>query len=193
MRMNQALLEHGYSCEISPLFLDLEGGREREIDLIASKRIGNINVHFVIECKQSLLDKWVFICTRSNSGRFYFCVKHLPSVAIEVLRDKELFSHFHAFDPRTPVAHNYLCYSVANNKKGETLQIDECVHKLPKALADLASRAKGGRHLFFPVALYSGQIFAVTYTGKLIVEERSLVSYFVSFGSDAYKRVSSPP
>jgi hypothetical protein len=55
MRMNELFLKLGYACEINSSFRDLEGDTEREIDLVASKLCNkDINLHFVIECKQSL-------------------------------------------------------------------------------------------------------------------------------------------
>jgi hypothetical protein len=174
--------------KIGSSFLDLEGDTEREIDIIASRLVNDISVHFVIECKQSVLDKWVFICTKGNSNRFYYSVKHFPHIDLDILKEKKLFSHFHTLDFKVPLAHNYICYSVATNKKTDHLQIDECVHKLPKALVDFASRAQGGNHIFLPVALFSGQIFAVTYKGSLVVEETPFLEYYKSFRSDAYRR-----
>lgn len=102
--------------------------------------------------------------------------------------EKRLFANFHVFDHKMPLGHNYLCYTIKGDKKTEHNQVDECVHKLPKALLDIASRVNGGRHLFFPVALFAGQIFAVWYQGKLIVEEVPFLQYFVSFESDVYRR-----
>jgi hypothetical protein len=157
MRANEVFLKAGYATEINDEFLDLEGDTTREIDIIATKLVNAINVHFVIECKQSVTDKWIFICNKTMP-RYYRTVKHLPSVNTDTLKDKKLFAAFHVFDRKIPVAHNYLCYTIKGDKKTEHLQIDECVHKLPKALIDLASRAVGGRHLFFPIALFAGQI-----------------------------------
>jgi hypothetical protein len=188
MRMNEVFLKCGYVCEINSTFRDLEGDTDREIDIVASKLFGNeTTVHFIVECKQSALDKWIFICTKADSARFYYGIKHLPSIPVDVLKDKKLFAHFHNFQREIPLGHNYICYSVATNKKSDHLQIDECIHKLPKALIDVASRVKGGRHLFFPVALFSGQMFAIKYDGSLIVEERPFLQFFKSFRSEAYK------
>lgn len=192
MRMHEAFLKAKYICDIGSSFLDLEGGTEREIDIIASKPINDINVHFVVECKQSVLDKWIFFCTKGNADRFYYSVKHLPSVDVEILKEKGLFSHFHTFNRKVPLAHNYICYSLATGKKADQVQINECVHKLPKALVDLASRAKDGKHIFFPVALFSGQIFAVTYTGSLVVEQPPFLQYYTSFRSDPYRNQPEP-
>jgi hypothetical protein len=192
MRMSEAFFKAGYATEINEEFLDLEGDTLREIDIIASKVVNDINIHFVVECKQSSTDKWIFICHK-RMDRFYFAVKHLPSVAVEVLQEKKLFSGFHTFDHRLmPLAHNYLCYTIEGDKTGKHLQIDECVHKLPKALIDLASRAEGGKHLFFPLALFTGQIFAVFYKGRLVVEERPFLQYYVSFESEIYRRPKQP-
>ena len=168
-------------------FYDLEGDTEREIDLMASKTFSNgVSAHFVIECKQSLLDKWIFICTKS-SKRYYYAVKHLPKADIKILEEKKLFSHFHAFDRKIPLAHNYICYSMATNRKTDHLQIDECVYKLPKAVADFAATVKDGRHLFFPLGLFSGQIFTVRYEESSIVEESPFIQFYTSFQSSAYR------
>jgi hypothetical protein len=71
MRMNELLTKLGYACEINSTFLDLEGDTERESDIIASKRMKNeVDIHFIIECKQSLLDKWVFLHNK-KVDRFY--------------------------------------------------------------------------------------------------------------------------
>jgi hypothetical protein len=187
MRANEVFLKAGYTTDINDDFLDLEGDTVREIDLIATKVVNDVNIHFVVECKQSVTDKWIFICNK-KMPRYYRAVKHLPSVSVETLKEKGLFGDFHVFNPKIPVGHNYICFTIRGDKKAEHIQIDECVHKLPKALLDLASRAAGGRHLFFPVALFSGQIFAVWYRGKLVVEEVPYLQYFVSFETQVYKR-----
>src|SRR5437899_12480390 len=124
---------------------------------------------------------------KGDSGRYHYSVKHRPTVELKVLQDKKLFSHFHIFSSQTPLAHNYICYSVATGKKTDHLQIGECIHKLPKATVDVASRVEAGRHLFFPIGLFSGQLFIVKYSGSLVVEERPFVQFFVRFKSDAYK------
>jgi hypothetical protein len=188
MRMHEIFSKHGYTCDINSSFRDLEGDTEREIDIIAFKRFDNeIIVHFVVECKQSTLDKWIFICTKTDSPRFYYAVKHLPTIPVEILKEKKVFLHFHAFQNDLSLGRNYISYSVATNKKTDHLQIDECVYKLPKALVDVASRVTGGRHLFFPLALFSGQLFSVDYDGALIVKEQSFLQFFKSFKSEAYR------
>ncbi len=192
MRANEVLLKLGYSTEFNDEFLDLEGNTSREIDIVATKVINDINVHFVIECKQSLTDKWIFICNKKML-RFYRAVKHLPSVSVDTLKDKGLFSAFHMFDRKVPIGHNYLCYTIKGDRKAEHLQIDECIHKLPKALIDLASRAQGGRHLFFPIALFSGQMFVVSYRGKLVVTEMPYLQYYVPFTTGVYHREPERP
>jgi hypothetical protein len=180
-------LKAGYDSEINEEFFDLEHRTLREIDIIASKVVNEINVHFVVECKQSATDKWIFICNK-RMPRFHYAVKHLPNLDVEVIQEKKLFSGFHTFDRGVPLGNNYLCYTIAGDKKAEHHQITECVHKLPKALVDLASESEGGKHLFFPVALFSGQIFAVFYKGKLVVEEKPFVQYYVSFETESYRR-----
>src|SRR5258708_10306490 len=187
MRAREKLVKFGYTCDISYSFLDLDGDLERELYIVASKFVNGINVHLVIECKQSLIDKSVFICTKSGSSRYYYGVKHLPQIPQDTIT--ECFKHLHALDFRTPLAHNYIAYSSVTEKKSDNhLPIDECVHKLPKALLDVASYVKGGKHIFFPVTLFAGQLFSVTYKGALKVEERSFLQYYSIFKSRAYRR-----
>jgi hypothetical protein len=111
MRANEAFLKAGYATDINDEFLDLEGDTVREIDIIATKLINGVNVHFVVECKQSLTDKWIFICTK-RMPRYYRAVKHLPGVATAVIKDKKLFADFHVFKATIPVGNNYLCYTI---------------------------------------------------------------------------------
>ena len=186
--MNELFLKSGYSCEIGSMYHDLEGDSDREIDIVATKTVNDqITLHLIVECKQSMMDKWIFLCNRQGSGRYYYALKHLPNVGLEILKEKKLFSNLHIFDRKIPLAYNYICYSHATEKKAASLQIDECVHKLPKALVDFASRIKDGRHIFLPIALFSGQVFAVTYKGDLVVEEKPFLQYFVSFRTESYR------
>jgi hypothetical protein len=187
MRMNEVFTKAEYKTQINDEFLDLEQNTGREIDILATKRVNDIDIHFVVECKQSLTDKWVFICNK-GMPRVYYAIKHLPRINLAAMRIEQPFSRMHYFDRRVPLAYNYLCYTIAGGKKSEHKQIDECVYKLPKALVFKAANAGGGtRHLFFPVALFSGQIFAVAYKGQLIVEEHSFLQYSTPFTSEAYK------
>jgi hypothetical protein len=193
MRMNEVFLKAGYATEINAEFLDLEGDTLREIDIVATKVINDINVHFIVECKQSVTDKWIFICYK-RMPRYYPALKHLPRVPVIVLKKRGLFSSLHTFDRNVPLGSNYLCYSIEgeHEKKAGQLQIKECAHKLPKALVYFASRANGQKHLFFPVALFAGQIFAVLYKDKLIVEERSFLQHYVEFLPEIYRRKPEP-
>jgi hypothetical protein len=191
MRAHEKLLGLGYQCDIGTYFTDLEGDVEREIDIIAEKVINEVHVHLVIECKQSLLDKWIFIANRKKLSRYYYSVKHLPHVEINFIEDG-LFRGLHLFNFKTPLAHNYICYSVETGKKTQHLQIDACVYKLPKAVVDVASHVSNGKHLFFPITLFSGQMFAVSYKGSLLVEERSHLQYQASFKAVDYERTIAP-
>jgi hypothetical protein len=115
-------------------------------------------------------------------------VKHLPQVPVEVMKETRLFDELHLYDRSIPLAHNYICYSHETGKKGNQTQIEECLHKLPKALIDFATRVVEGRHIFLPVALFSGQIFSVSYDGSLIVKERPFLQYYLRFDKPGYVR-----
>ena len=166
MRMHEIFAKNGYTCDINSSFHDLEGDTEREIDIVAIKRFDNeIIVHFVVECKQSALDKWIFICTQTDSPRFYYAVKHLPTIPIEILKGQKVFDPLHTFRKDLLLGRNYISYSVATNKKTDHLQIDGCVYKLPKALVDVASRTTEAGISFFPSHYSPANCFQSTTTG----------------------------
>jgi hypothetical protein len=102
MRTNDVFLRAGYTTLINAEFFDLEKGTLREIDLIASKTVNEVNINFVIECKQSATDKWIFMCNK-RMPRFYRAVKQLPHVDIKVIREKRLFECLPTFDPTVPL------------------------------------------------------------------------------------------
>jgi hypothetical protein len=191
MRVNELLLDSGYKTVISPDFYDLDGSVDREIDIIATKKIKEIDLHLIIECKQSATDKWIFLANKRLPLRIA-TVKHLPKVSTELIHEG-LLDHLH-FDGLAPLCHNYLVYTIdtkKQNKETSHYQIDECIHKLPKALVDRAAWQDEGRHLFIPVALFSGQMFVIKYKGKLNVEETSFLRYYARFVSKVYVKPTS--
>jgi hypothetical protein len=185
MRANEVLLDSEYTTTISSNFYDLEGETNRELDIIARKRINDIDLHLIIECKQSRTDKWIFLANK-RLPIFWGSIKHLPKLPIEVLGEG-FFRKLH-FDAISPFCHNHLAYTIANEKETSHMPIDECISKLPKALVYNAAVHDEGRHLFLPVALFSGQMFVVSYNGKLQVDETSFLQYFTQLVSPAYSR-----
>ncbi|MAZ67166.1 hypothetical protein CL652_00085 [bacterium] len=185
MEIAEFLQRKGYEVEVNEYFLDLEGGKKREIDIVAFKIVDKVRVNLVIECKHSLQDAWVFICSDKKPARYFAYLMHEPS-AYE-LRKSRLFSHMQALDHDVPLAQNYICLKKHTLKKGDQLQIDECVLKLPKAAFDIASRGNNHKkNLYFPLAVFSGQMFFAKYDGNLEVRENHLVQYGFDFNSETY-------
>lgn len=186
MEIAELLKTKGYKVEMGQTFLDLEEGKRREIDIIASKEINKITVNLIIECKQSIEGDWIFVCLNKNPSRYYFAVKHFPVVTN--LRKNKLLNCLHNFDRKIQIAQNYLTFLKKSGKKGENLQIKECLHKLPKALLYFASRRNEKvKNIFFPVGLFSKQMFSISYDKELLVKEIDLIQYYINFDCMDYR------
>ena len=144
MRVNELLLDSDYATIISSDFFDLDEQKTREIDIIAWKKINEIHCHLIIECKQSATDKWIFLANK-RLPLFIAAIKHRPKLPIEVL-EQRFFQDLH-FEAVSPLCHNYLAYTIAGNKETSHIAIDECIHKLPKALVDYAAWKEGDAEL----------------------------------------------
>jgi hypothetical protein len=190
MEMAEFLKAQSYDVEVNQNFLDLEENKKREIDIVATKKINNILVYLIVECKESLLDDWVFICSDKNPKRYYYGIKHSPE--IKNLKKSKIFEYFHNYNKTIPLAQNYVVCR-KKEKKSNNEQIDECLFKLPKALIYIASNASNDiKNIFFPIVLFNRKLFAVSYNNKIIVEEKGLIQYNVNFESKSYKPKTEP-
>ncbi|MDP2934376.1 MAG: hypothetical protein Q8N59_01225 [bacterium] len=186
MEVAEFLKNNNYQVMVNQKFLDLEKNKKRDIDIIAIKEINKILIHLIIECKQSLYKDWIFICSDKESPRYYYAVKHFP--LIRDLRKSSIFDALHNFDRSIPLAQNYIAFHKRKGKKTSGKQIDECLFKLPKALLQVASNASSKvKNVFFPIGLFSGQMFIVNYNKKLLVKEKKLITYSIDFESRFYK------
>lgn len=189
MEITEFLKGYDYQTKVNKYFLDLEEGKKREIDIIATKEINKILVHLIIECKQSLYDDWVFICSDKKPSRYYYAVKHLPQV-YDMSKCK-IFDSLHIFDRTIPLAQIYLAFQKEKGAKTEAHQIEECLFKLPKALLYVASKAQSDiKSIFFPIGLFNRQLFTAIYDKKLLVEEKKFIQYQIDFESKAYQSKS---
>ena len=187
MEVAEILKKFGYVTDVNQYFLDLEESKKREIDIVARKEVNKIRVNLIMECKQSLTDDWVFICSDKKPPRYYYAVKHSPF--IYNFHKHNLFGPLHHFDKKIPLAQNYLTFDKYKKKKSNSLQIEECLHKLPKSLIFLASLAGANlKNIFFPTCLFSGQIFTARYEDGLLVEENKLIQYQTNFESKYYPK-----
>lgn len=192
MNVADSLKKLGYKVFVNRYFFDLEESKKREIDIIAKKQIGKVTLNFVIECKQSLQDTWVFVCSDERPARYYRYVKHLPTV--ENLHKTELFNHVHVLNAKAKISQNYSVFKTHTKKKSESLQIDEATQKLPKALLDVASATLNEtktKNIFVPLVVFNGQIFSATYNEQLIVSEEDFLYHAREFESEAYGSTSS--
>lgn len=189
MEIVKILKSHGYDVSVNQYFLDLEEGKKREIDIIAEKKINGVRLALVVECKQSLIDSWIFICSEKKPARYYSTVKHTPNVSINNLHKKELFNDLHNFDKKIPLAQNYIVLDNGTEKKSQSIQIDESIRKLPKALIDYVSKSDNKiKTIFIPISVFSGQLFTANYEEKLNVTEADIVLFDFLLESKFYKK-----
>lgn len=192
MEIGEFLTKAGYEVEVNHYFHDYDEDKDREIDIIASKTIKDIRFFLVVECKQSLVDDWIFVCSDRRPARYYASIKHLPEIEISAFKDKQkVFGKLHMFDSKIPLAQNYVIKDKTKNKKSTSIQINTCLEKIPKALVDLAYYRENDkiRTLFIPISVFSGQIFTAKYNKKLKVKNVSWIQYLSDLDSDGYKYI----
>lgn len=185
MEVSEWLKKRGYSIKVNNFFVDYDLNKKREIDIIATKKLNGIDIILIIECKQSLVDDWIFICSDTEPSRYYSFQKHFPEV--EKIKESKIFDHLHLFDHKIPLAQNFIIRSV-ENKKSTSNQIDSCIEKLPKIVVDTANSVdkRTVRTLFVPLTVFSGKIFTASYRKKLLVKDVDIVQYYTKLESDGY-------
>ncbi len=131
-----------------------------------------------------MIDDWVFVCSDSRPPRYYYVVKHWPQ-AINFTKNR-IFNHLHLFDRTIPIAQNYIALA-KGEKKTQNIQIEECLHKLPKAVFDTINKTKKDQKtIFFSVAIFSGQLFVARYENRLAVEEKRVVQYQINLEPEKF-------
>ena len=190
MEVSEFLKEKGYKIQVNKYFYDYDENKKREIDIIATKKVNDIYVTFIIECKQTTTLDWIFVCSDKNPNRYYNTVKHLPGLPFNMGADKtKIFDHLRQLDCGLPLANNFIIRHLSG-KPQDSGEIYECIKKLPKALVDVVYNmedSKHVRHLFIPITVFSGQIFTAEYDNQLIVKDVGNVQYHTDLDSDAYK------
>ncbi len=185
MEVAELLAKKGYSVGVNKYFHDYDEDKNREIDIIATKKVGEVLLVLVIECKQSLIDDWIFICSDKRPSRYYQYLKHTPE-AIDNSKTK-IFNHFSVLDYSSQLAQNHIIRG-KSKKKSTSMQIDTCLEKLPKALVDFVDSNKeiNVRKIYLPVAVFSGNIFTAQYSKKLQVKNTEWVQHESFFESENY-------
>ncbi len=167
-------------------FLDLEENKKREIDIIASKTINNIDIYLIIECKFSKRDSWIFFSPGEEIIRYhsYFACSPYPS------KDsfKKIAYHLRIFDSTEPTAINFKTYNNDTNKQSNDSEVIDALYKVVKALIYFYSNSldSSRRQIYFPIILFSGPIFSASYNRKVHVKKTNYVQFPFEFESDAY-------
>lgn len=184
MQIAEILRKLGYNVKVNSYFQDYDENKKREIDIIATKKINDVYLYLVIECKQSLRDDWIFIHSDRQPARYYQFIKHLPQA--KSIKETKLFDNFHQVDASVPLTQNYIIKD-KEGKKSTSMQIENCLEKLPKIIVEIAnSSEKNNRNIFFPIAIFGGNIFIAKYTKQLSVKNTERLQYEVSLESENY-------
>lgn len=189
MEIGKILEDVGYRVFPNQYFLDYDENKKREVDIVASKTVNEINIVFVIECKQNTKNDWIFVCSNKKPSRYYDFVKFFPVMPPEQSADKtKIFNGLRILNNNLPIAQNSIIRHV-NGKQSDSRDIYECITKLPKALVGLVETIgiPEKRTIFFPVAVFSGQMFTVEYVEKLKITEVEAIQCTSDLDSDNYK------
>jgi hypothetical protein len=186
MEVSELLIKKGYKVEVNTYFDDYDEDKRREIDIIANKKIGEITVFLIIECKQSLTDDWIFICSDKSPKRYFSYLKHTPEATN--YNKTGIFDMFPSLDESIKYAQNYIIKD-KSKKKSTSIQIDACLEKLPKALVHLvdSNNDRSIRKIYLPIAVFNGGIFTAEYNKKLNVKNTDWIQYESVFYSENYK------
>ncbi len=182
----ECLEKSDYQVEPSQDFFDAEEGKKREIDIIARKNINNVTICLVVECKQSLGDDWIFVSTQKNPTRHFSELKHSPKIPSEILKKHKTYDDIHIYNFKVSLAQNYLVREKSGKKRHDPIQITECLFKLPKALVWTARVEAKTPTIYFPVTLFSGDLFEASYKGKLLIKEKRLIQYQTILDAPTY-------
>lgn len=189
MEVSELLKKNGYKVDVNRYFFDYDENKKREIDIIASKKINEIEIVFVIECKQSVSLDWVFVCSDKSPSRYYSYIKYFPETPYKQSIDvTKVFDHLRPLSHKIPLAQNSIVRHYSG-KQSESRDIYECLTKLPKSVVGVVEETgipKKKRIIFLPLVVFSGQIFTVEYENKLKVKEVNAVQYAVELDSEAY-------
>jgi len=189
MEVADYLKSKGYSVKVNELFFDYENEKNREIDLIATKKVNEIELSLIIECKQSNDKDWVFICSDQRPPIYYQYVKYSPELPYEKRIDETgVFDNTHILSKNISIAQNAIITRKGTKNLNE-LSIRECLMKLPKALIDYAHKnsSKKERRIFVPLVVFSNQFFSASYDGDLKVKEHDFIQHSTIFDSPTYE------
>lgn len=197
MSVANILRKLGYAVEVNYMFLDLEEEKPREIDLIATKEVAGVNIVFVIECKQSSRDSWIFVAPESNPSRYYRYAKHMPMLRGNSDYIKECFSRLHIFDRKIPLSNNVVSFEFDKKKKSDPTAINDAIKKAVKATLSVMTNYRRNNEeqekgVFFSAVFFSGDIFLASYNKSLNVTASSHLIYKDNFVSSAYTDISGP-
>lgn len=188
MEVAEVLIKKGYTIQVNQFFQDYDEDKKREIDIIAIKMIGDIRLVLIIECKQSLVDDWIFICNDKNPSRYYEYVKHMPKA--QSISTSKVFDDLPSLDHSAPLAKNFIIRDRrGTDKKSTSNQLASSLEKLPKALVDFVYNRGSvySRSIYVPVTVFNGGMYMAKYNKKLVISNTEWIQYESGFQSENYK------
>lgn len=189
-KMAKVLSEGRWNVKVADSFFDLEGSKEREIDIIAEKNINNITVVLIIECKFSKKDAWIFVQPYKRLHKYYYYVKHSPqTMPMKADELDKAIGHLRVLSSSEPSAINFKTFDKYRNKDSGSLAIKESLHKLAKALTYFYWEYSEPtiRHIFFPIILFSGPVYSARYEKTMKIKRENYVQFPFEFRAESYK------
>ncbi|MBP9732082.1 MAG: hypothetical protein KBD29_01335 [Candidatus Magasanikbacteria bacterium] len=190
MEVADHLKSQGYSVKVNELYFDYEENKNREIDLIATKKVNDIELTLIIECRQSHDKDWIFICSDKEPSIYYNFVKYSPELEYNQRpSESKIFDNTHIMGHKLPIAQNTVMKFKNQRKQANELTIRECLKKLPKAIIDYAHQNKNEnkRIIYIPLVVFSNQFFSASYDGRLSINEHQIIRHSTIFDSQVYK------
>lgn len=183
MKVARQLEKSGYEVALGKQFYDLGEGKMREFDILATKKINDIEVKLIIECKHSDRDNWVFVAPEKKPGRFWTFVKHQSKIDWDDF--KKCFNKLHIFNNKISLTNNFVTYD--GNKKSDNSSVKDAIYKSIKALINQAHNDSSvAKIIYFPVVMFSGEMFVARYQNQLSVRKENYLHYKIDFIDSDY-------
>ena len=165
-------------------FIDVEEGKNRELDFVATKKINGINFHILVECKHSNSSVWIFAQKKKRIfNEYYHATKHFPTTFKGVKERRRIpLQDLPVNNPKAVEANNYLvCKKNGDAFKDGRQTIKEGVNQLIKAFINYshninANNQTYARNVYLLFLITNCPIYA---TGQKSTVSPSLEKYLV--------------
>jgi len=186
MRVGEILRSSGWIVYHCCQYFDPEGGKYREMDIVALKTVARVVLHLIIECKKSESQSWVFFAPELGMVQNAASIKHHPyHSAPGNSAYRSLFSGLPCFSRGKPWA----LYATVigkdqrnksqKNKREKDWQFRSALLPVIKATISQIGLVTGRmpvRRIFLPLIVFEGSMFLYQRTGD--IQKRDYIVYY---------------